>query len=209
MPFHQVNYPVLDEAGHLGGQLVFGRKREGGLGARGGGILCCRREGRRRAACGRNARYVSAAIRGCFRRRLACRRASHPPVHSFIRESVGLLVFAAEHMLHLEPGELSDASLGFLMQRLEVGAFNAVLAFDLLHHELGIGDDPESFSVVVERPGKGCEQASIFRDIVRFYAEKLGKFGKGRACFILDKNAVAGGAWITARAAVAKSRDTA
>ncbi len=157
---------------------------------------------------------------GCsgFRGRIAVRWPScwnwcgsppHAAVHSLIREPVGFLVFAAEDVLHLEAAELGGAAFGFLVQRLEVRAFDAVLALDLLDHELRVGNDPELAGVVRERPLERGEQARIFGYVVSLDADEVAELGQGGAVFRLNKNAVPGGAGIAAGAAVAKGRDAA
>ena len=60
-----------------------------------------------------------------------------------------------------------------LLERAEVGAFDLVLALDLLDHQLGVRDDAETGIVVAESEFKGREQAGVLGEVVGADAEEL------------------------------------
>ncbi len=124
-----------------------------------------------------------------------------------IGETVGFLVLVAEDMLNLEGLEAGDAAFGFFVERAEVGAFDFVLAFDLLGHQLGIGNDTVVRVVVAEREFKRGEQAGVFGEIVGADPQELAEFGQLFTIFALYVDPVAGGPGIAAGSSVAESGD--
>lgn len=127
----------------------------------------------------------------------------HSLIHRFIREAVGFLVAAAEGVAHLEAVEAGGPAFGFLVEGNEAGAFHLVLTLHLLDHQLGIGDDAELSGAVFDGPLQNCQKAGVLGVVVGLDAKKMVEAGDYLALGVLDDGAVAGGAGIAARAAVA------
>ena len=133
--------------------------------------------------------------------------APHAAVHGLVGEAVRVLVFVAQGVDDLEAVELGDFLLCLLEEGPEDGAFDLVLALDLLDHELGVGDDAETAVAVGEGEVEGGEQAGVLGEVVGLDAEEFREFGEDVAVGVLDEGAEAGGAGVAARAAVAVGGD--
>ena len=77
---------------------------------------------------------------------------AHGYVHGFVGEAVGLFVSAAEGVFDLKLFQFSGQEPGLLPEGAEGGAGDFVLAFELLDHELGVGDDAEALYTVAQSP---------------------------------------------------------
>lgn len=103
----------------------------------------------------------------------------------------------------LEALELVGQAVGFDPEGAQVGAVDFVLAFHLLDHELGVGDDAEGRVAVFQGPGEGGDEAGVFGDIVGFLTDVFAEASEDAAAGVFDDSAVAGWAGVAAGAAVA------
>ena len=126
-------------------------------------------------------------------------------VHRLVGQPVGFFVFVAENVLDLEKVQSGDAPLGFFVERTQVGAFDLVLAFDLFHHQLRIGDDFQPGVLIPQCEFECGEQSGIFSEVISSYTQKLAQFGDFCALFVLDIDAEASRAGISTRSSIAES----
>lgn len=80
----------------------------------------------------------------------------------------------AKRVGDLEPLQSSDAPASFLPKWPKVRRVDLVLALDLLHHELGVGDDTQGEMTVVECPLETSEQAGVLGEVVGAVAQEFG-----------------------------------
>ena len=78
----------------------------------------------------------------------------------------------------------------------EVGAFDPVTAGELLHHEFGIGKDPEFLHLYLPGLGEAQEQGLIFRHIIGGFSQVAALVGLEPALGVKKHHPGAGGAGI-------------
>ena len=110
-------------------------------------------------------------------------------------------------MRDLEAVELGDTAARLFPQGTEVGGVDLVLALDLVHHQLGVGDDAEVLVAVGQGPGEAAEETGVLGEVVGAMAEKLGEFGELVACGVGEDGSEAGRARVAASSAVAVGGD--
>src|ERR1700677_4632612 len=76
--------------------------------------------------------------------RAGSRSPAHSAVHGHIGQPVCMAVLLPQNMLDLEMVKPRNTALGLLVQRTEFGAVHAILPLDLLDHQLGVGDNPQT-----------------------------------------------------------------
>jgi len=94
-----------------------------------------------------------------------------------IGETVGVLIFVAESVGDLEAIELRDAAFGLLIERTKIGRVDLVLALNLFDHQLGVGDEFDSWMTVIKCPLQNSQEAGVLGKVVGFEAEELAEFG--------------------------------
>jgi hypothetical protein len=92
--------------------------------------------------------------------------------------------------------------LGFVVELAEVGVADLVNAFHLANHEFGIADDFEGLDMVRDGVAESGQKPIVLGVVVGAVAEVLAELGDLYSAWILDYDAVAGGAGITAGAAI-------
>ena len=98
--------------------------------------------------------------------------------------------------------DLAGQMLGFVVKLAEVGVAHLIDAFHLANHEFGIADDFEGLDVVCDGVAESGQKPIVLGVVVGAMAEVLAEFGDLFPAGILDYDAIAGGAGITAGAAI-------
>ena len=128
---------------------------------------------------------------------------SHPLVHGFIGQTVGLFVSTAEGVADFEVLEVAGEAQGLIKKGAERGALDLIEELHLLDHQLGVGDHAQALRLVLDGPAQDGQKAGVLGEVVGLYAEELAHFGHHAAVDVLDDGAVAGGAGIAPGTAVA------
>jgi len=144
--------------------------------------------GRERAACGHT---------GC------AADSAHAFVHSLIRQLVCFSVVLSQCVVDGEPLHLRDQFLGAAVKFLQRRVLHFVNAFDLPYQEFGIAYDLEGFVSVLDGILERRNQTLIFREVVGLVTQVLAESGNLFSGFILNNDAVAGGAGIATCSAIA------
>ena len=119
-------------------------------------------------------------------------------VHGEIRQAVGVLVLTSEYVIDAEGLQFCDMAFGLVVERAQVGAFDAVLALHLLDHELGVSDDAQLGVAPGEGEFEGGQQAGVFSEVVGLNAEEFVQLFDLVAVGVFNADAVTGRAGITA-----------
>jgi hypothetical protein len=140
---------------------------------------------------------------GLFWGCLAVCRSASSAVHGVVGQLVGGLILVAQGVGDLEAVQMCDAATSFLPERAKVGGVDLVLALDLLHHQLRVGDDAQARNLVVKSVLQAAQKAGVLGIVVGAVAEELREFGEDMAGFVGQHGTVTGGAGIASGTAVA------
>ena len=153
--FEKVRHAILDESGN-GLERLAGRCyrffREKGAG-----------DGFGRPAGGRRRYFRQEVAHGSVR----------ALVHGEIGQAIGVHVFAAEDVLNAERLQLRNATLRFVIERAQVGTFDAIFALHLLDHKLRVCNDAKVSVACGKGEFEGRQEAGILGKIICFNVEEL------------------------------------
>jgi hypothetical protein len=128
--------------------------------------------------------------------------APHTFIHGVICETVRVFVEVTKNVLNLKTLELVDQLFRLAIDVEQGIALHLVNALDLFDQQLRIADDLHLFESMLMCVFESGHQATVFRKIVGLHAEKLAQFSETIALSVLQVDAEASRAGVSARATV-------
>jgi hypothetical protein len=134
---------------------------------------------------------------------------AHATIHRGIGKTIGFLVLMAKGMADLEGRKLANLLSGLFKERAQDRTLDLILALDLLHHQLRVGNDTKPAMAVGHCKLEYGEQTGVFSEVVGLVPKEFRQFRNYGAVRGLNDRSEACWTGIAAGAAIAVGRDPA